>query len=328
MTRIQSPIRPQPKPVAEQDAAARPQAPAANTVAQAARAVGAADLAKYVSSFSGSAPPKSRDTASTGATKLADKDLGVIPQHQGNTNACGTTSLANVMGYFGLPNDRAKIDDAIRPFDMFTAPDRMVDYARANGMRAEIKNNATLEDVASMVDQGVPPMVLIDPDEGDNFALHYVTVSGYERGPDGKISDVVIADSATGSRYTMSAEEFQQKWDKLQVGALGIALNSGLNNVMITAVPNDGRKITGADGVARPAADISLPSSGPLSGGFARGIANILSLGGQLIEKGWGALKQAGSAVVDTLGKAAHAVGDFFGDVGRGVGNFFKGLFG
>jgi hypothetical protein len=208
--------------------------------------------------------------------KLSPNDLGVLAQDQGNTNACGTTSLANVMTHWGKPTTHEQIDQSIRAFNVFTAPDKIVDYARANGMRSEIKTDANVEDLAKMVDQGVPPIVLMDPDESNNANLHYITVTGYNRDSSGKISDVVIADSAGGRRYTMPADEFQKKWNDLKMGGV----STGLSNVMITTVPNDGRTVVGGDGVSRKASDIQLPTSSltsDIKSGFARLAANGVS---------------------------------------------------
>ncbi len=215
--------------------------------------------------------------------KLSPNDLGVLAQNQGNTNACGTTSLANVMTHWGMPRTHEQIDKSIRPFDLFTAPDKLVSYARDNGLRAELKSDASLDDLAKMVDQGVPPIVLMDPDSDNNANLHYVTVTGYNRDANGKIKDLVIADSAGGYRYTMPAAEFQKKWDNLKMGGIG----TGLNNVMITTVPKDGRMITGGDGVQRRASDIQLPKNSfwsNLKSGFARGVANIIANGASFFE--------------------------------------------
>jgi hypothetical protein len=216
------------------------------------------------------------EPAPSGAIKLAANDLGVLAQNQGNTNACGTTSMANVMTYWGKPTTHNEIDKSIRAFDVFTAPDKLVDYARDHGLRAEIKTDASVDDLAKMVDQGVPPIILMDPDSGSNANLHYMTVTGYNRDASGKISDVVVADSAGGNRYTMSAQELQQKWGDLKMQGV----STGLSNVMISTVPNDGRSVVGGDGVSRKASDIQLPSSSltsDIKSGFARVAANSIS---------------------------------------------------
>lgn len=234
--------------------------------------------------------------APSGATKLSPNDLGVLAQDQGNTNACGTTSLANVMTHWGMPRTHEQIDESIRPFNLFTAPDKLVEYARDNGMRAELKADASLDDLARMVDQGAPPIVLMDPDKDDNANLHYVTVTGYTRDASGKLSELVIADSAGGHRYTMPVEQFQKQWDNLKLGGIG----TGLNNVMMTAVPKDGRMVTGGDGVQRRVSDIQLPKTSfwsNLKSGFARTVASAITSGANLASK----------------------VGDFFGKLWKGL---------
>jgi hypothetical protein len=208
-----------------------------------------------------------------------------------------------VMTHWGMPRNHDQIDDSIRAFEMFTAPDKLVEYARNNGMRADMKVDANLNDIAKMVDQGAPPIVLIDPDQDNNAVLHYVTVTGYNRDAQGNISELIIADSAGGNRYAMSAEEFQKQWDNLKLGGVP----TGLNNVMITAVPNDGRSVVGGDGQTRNVNEIDLPKSSfwsNLKSGFARGVANVLSNVTNVAEDVWNGAKAVGNAVgnaVDTV---------------------------
>ena len=111
----------------------------------------------------------------------------MLAQDQGNTNACGTTSLANVLTDWGKPTTHEQVDSDIRHFDLFTAPDKIVDYARDHGMRAELKADASVNDLAKMIDQGVPPIVLMDPDSDSNANLHYMTVTGYNKDASGKM---------------------------------------------------------------------------------------------------------------------------------------------
>jgi predicted double-glycine peptidase len=264
-----------------------------------------------------------------------------LAQDQGNTNACGTTSLANVLTHWGKPTTHQQVDSDIRHFDMFTAPDKIVEYARDHGMRAELKADASVNDLAKMIDQGVPPIVLMDPDSDKNANLHYVTVTGYNKDASGKITDLVIADSAGGDRYTMPVEEFQKKWDNLKMGGIG----TGLNNVMISVVPNDGRKITGGDGVTRSASDIKLPKSSLWSNiktSLARGVANLLAnvtTGAAKIWEGakkvWGGIKSAASTVwggvtkaADTVWGGVKAAGNAIGNAAKSAVNTVKGWFG
>jgi predicted double-glycine peptidase len=301
MTKIGGPLRPAraqtPKDVAP--------AEAPRAAATVARVAGFSNLSSFNAPGAAGRASEPFGRAPSGAVKLSPNDLGVLAQNQGNTNACGTTSLANVMTHWGMPRTHEQIDQSIRPFDLFTAPDKLVEYARASGMRADIKADATLDDLTRMIDQGVPPIVLMDPDSDKNANLHYVTVTGYNRDAHGNISELVIADSAGGHRYTMSAEEFQQKWDNLKLGGIG----TGLNNVMITAIPNDGRMITGGDGVQRRASDIQLPRTSfwsNLKSGFARGVANLIANAASFGQSAWNGVKAVGSAI----GNAAEAIGN------------------
>lgn len=180
------------------------------------------------------------------------------------------------MTYWGMPRAHLQIDDRIRPFDLFTPPDGILGYARANRMRAEMKVNASIEDVARVIDHGVPPIALIDPGSRGDLYLHYVTVTGYGRRADGRIDEVVIADPASGTTYAMSADAFVEKWSRLKLAHVAI----GLNRVMISAVPDDGRAIVGADGIERRASRIALPRStlrGRLQSAPARGIASLIA---------------------------------------------------
>lgn len=230
------------------------------------------------------------------AAPPASHQLNVVQQDQGGTNACGTSSLAAVLSYWGRPTNHQEIDAAIRHFDLFTAPDAIVAYARDHGMKSELKAGASLEDLASMLDQGVPPIVIIDPDDGDNLNLHYVTVSGYQRDDRGHVSSLVIADSATNTTYVMDAKEFQQKWGQLKLGGAA----TGLNNVMISIVPADDREIRGADGNTRRASDIALPQSSlssTVESLFARGVASAASGVTTAADAVWQGVQAVGNAV-------------------------------
>lgn len=301
MTRIREPATPLRLRTPEE--ARTTGAPTATPTAQPARPLGFSGLSLFKGPGSGTPSASGFGTAPSGARKLSPNDLGVITQDQGNTNACGTTSLANVMTHWGMPRTHDQIDDSIRAFEMFTAPDKLVEYSRNNGMRADMKVDASLNDLAKMVDQGAPPIVLIDPDQDNNATLHYVTVTGYNRDAQGNISELIIADSAGGNRYAMSAEEFQKQWDNLKLGGVP----TGLNNVMITAVPNDGRSVVGGDGQTRNVNDIELPRSSlwsNLKSGLARGVANLLSNVTNMAENVWNGAKAVGNAVgnaVDTV---------------------------
>lgn len=201
--------------------------------------------------------------ASTGSTKRASR-LNVVLQGQGLSNACGTTSLAMLLSYWGIPTTHAQIDAVIRRTNMPTSPDDLVRYAESLGMRASLKTDASLDDLTAMLDQGVPVQVLIDPLDPtgtmpvnrNDAILHYVNVTGYQRGPDGRISTLTICDPGReGYRYTIPAGEFEKLWSNLKL----MGAETGINRLMIAMAPGDGRDVVGLDGKVRKAQDIRLP---------------------------------------------------------------------
>src|SRR5689334_22772778 len=70
---------------------------------------------------------------------------GTMPLYdQGNTNGCGTTSLAMIMSYLlGRPVTQAEVDHAIRRMDVFTSPRDMIEFAQANGLAAAGYNHGS-----------------------------------------------------------------------------------------------------------------------------------------------------------------------------------------
>lgn len=201
--------------------------------------------------------------STTSSTKRSNR-LNVVLQGQGLSNACGTTSLAMLLSYWGIPTTHGQIDAVIRRTNMPTSPDDLVRYAESLGMRASLTTDASLDDLASMLDQGVPVQVLIDPLDPsgtmpvnrNDAILHYVNVTGYQRGPDGRIASLTICDPGReGYRYSVPAGEFEKLWSNLKL----LGAETGINRLMIAMAPGDGRDVVGLDGKVRKAQDIRFP---------------------------------------------------------------------
>lgn len=194
-----------------------------------------------------------------------DPETGLVGAQQ----SCGTTSLAMILNHFkpGV-TDQATIDQQIRRANngSFTSPADIVEVARGNGFRAEMKNNASVEDLTAMLDQGVPVQVIMEPmanDKGVNgpdaqdMGIHYVAVNGYERDPSGKLSSIIISDP-WGMHYKMPVDEFSRRWGNQRLKGLP----SGLSHFMITMVPKDGQiKKPGTPPTMIDANSIKLPTT-------------------------------------------------------------------
>jgi predicted double-glycine peptidase len=177
----------------------------------------------------------------------------------GKSNGCGTTTLGMILSYLkGQPGaySRAKIDGSIRRQDMASSPYNLADYARAQGMRTASRNNASLDDLTTMIDQGVPVLTMIEPSDPNDMVLHYVAVTGYTRGADGKVQDVTIANPAGGELQTLSVDEWTRKWGHLKLEGK----STGINNFMIAVAPKDDTPIRGKDGTVRKGSEIALPA--------------------------------------------------------------------
>jgi uncharacterized protein YvpB len=232
------------------------------------------------------------------------------------SNACGTTSLSMLMNYHNpgkAANNRNTIDNAIRNGDMFTAPDDVVGYARKNGYKAEIKNDASFSDIQSMLDKGLPVEVLIDPGSTTDFNLHYITVTGYEKDAAGNITKVIVNDPAKNGRTELSYDDFMGKWSDLKMGGIP----TGMNRVMMTICPNDNRTIVGLDGVSRKAKDISLPKD-PWGRMFSD------ALPAQTLGKGW--LDLVNGYKNKDAGKIAHGLANLAASLGPVLLNSLVGL--
>ena len=88
-----------------------------------------------------------------------------MPYYKQEGNSCGTTTLAEIMSYLGVPMTQADVDAGIRRMNIFTAPDDMIEFARDHGLEAEGYNHGTWEEVKSMIDAGYPVQAMVNGDD-------------------------------------------------------------------------------------------------------------------------------------------------------------------
>ena len=227
-------------------------------------------------------------------------------QGQGNTNACGTTSLSAILSYWAhVPGaySHQQLDADLRLGDSPTFPTSIVPFLERNGFRASLRNQAAVADLKAMIDQGVPVQVLIDTGKDDDLYLHYVAVVDYTTDANGEITGIVTADSnlngGTGGRREYPLSEFQAMWDGLKLNGM----STGLSNVMITALPKESVPVKGKDGRVRQTDAIELPEPHPV--GWQSRVAGAF----------WGlglAGRSGGRSVFNTLIAGVQEVGRLF----------------
>src|SRR5688572_21378456 len=180
-------------------------------------------------------------TAPAGATQHHLPDVGKMDFiDQGDSNGCGSTSLAMVLSYFDINISREDIDKAIRRANnsLGATPQDEIEFARKQGLEAEGYNNGSWEQVKSMIDQGYPVMASvtgmgISEMNSDSYTpsgtklpdgRHQIVITGYETGPDGK--EYVLfhdpnsgdTDKSKGVEKKISLDDFKRAWGKSDFG--------------------------------------------------------------------------------------------------------------
>lgn len=230
-------------------------------------------LNRTISALSSGAPPP--PPAPMGVNPLTNQvpplngntifpgDVDTMPFFdQGRTNGCGTTSLAMIMSYLGIPTTQANVDHEVRRSDIFSPPAQLVDYAREHGLEAEMYNNGTWNELKSYVDRGIPTQCVISADNSGDFAtLHYVAVVGYGTDPTTGKDYVLLHDPndpfnpVTGTAQTvvrMELDEFMSKWSKPPAGFENFFIAYGPNGTDLPWSRTDGLEgtLATASGVA------------------------------------------------------------------------------
>lgn len=228
------------------------------------------------------------------ALKVIRPGLFRLQEQKGNS--CGTTSLSMVLKFWQghtLENTVTTIDQHIRangslelalpggvkniPIDGFTAPRAIVDYAKAHGMRAGMRNHASLSELKSYLDKGVPLMCLTDwnfsggsyeaPAGGapDGKSLHWVDIIGYEykTNPDTQKQEMYLTiGNPWGVVQQVSETDFTKVWSKLNLEVPGgKKIDTGMDRLFVAMVPRDDeRPVISPAGTSLPAGEISIPS--------------------------------------------------------------------
>ncbi|MBD3315497.1 MAG: hypothetical protein GF344_06895, partial [Chitinivibrionales bacterium] len=151
-----------------------------------------------------------RDQTAT-QPKFSSSPLNYPRFDQGDTNACGTTSLAMIMCGLGKEYSPAEIDARIRRFDTGTSVQNMIDFARGNGLSAECYNGASLSEIKHHLAAGRGVQVLLDTAEASAVADHYAVVTGFSTNRKGN-ELIHLIDPDGGKDVTMSTDEFMERW--------------------------------------------------------------------------------------------------------------------
>ena len=126
-------------------------------------------------------------------------------------NYCGQFAMSTLLNGMGIETDPQKVYQESNPAGIFTAPPTIVEYLRMNGIKAKMKNQASVNDIVKRIDDGKPVMVLVDSGDG---IPHWICITGYDTDDKGNVTSVRMRDSYWGTRgpHTMSISDFEKAW--------------------------------------------------------------------------------------------------------------------
>ncbi|PKL47455.1 MAG: hypothetical protein CVV42_12865 [Candidatus Riflebacteria bacterium HGW-Riflebacteria-2] len=273
-------------------------------------------------------------------------------------NYCGQFAMTSVFKGLGIDKEAQDIYKATNPRGIFTAPPVLVDYLNKNGVKAQQRQNCSIEDIAKKIDDGKPVIVLVDSGSG---TPHWVNIYGYTRDESGKIISVRMRDSywGTDSGHEMDIHEFNTAW-KHPFGDTFIGKVAGYSNLMIdingssSGTPfSTATEDNMASGINEVVTGWSNRDWGQLAGGVSKLVLGIpgavVSIGSRLPSAigstmtSWGKDRMnqggvgntilggaavAGGSVLRAGGWVANQIGNASSSVAKAIGNGIKSLFG
>jgi uncharacterized protein YvpB len=163
-------------------------------------------------------------------------DHSVEPFWQGDTNGCGTTSLAIAMnalatlkGKVGATITQEQLDRK-RPFDSYTAPGTLVKLAKEHGYFAEQYNGSSFQEIQSHLNNKHLVIALHNAisAQGKPGPLHYCVIHGYQDSLETSQKKLLIADPGrkdkTNNKFELSYDDFCQYWERPRLGPLFIGV--------------------------------------------------------------------------------------------------------
>jgi hypothetical protein len=297
----------------------------------------------------GSSIGTSTSALTAGGNQLPDQGPtgATMPFYKQHGNACGTTTLAEIMSYLGVPMTQDDIDNVIRKLDTFTAPGDMVQFARDHGLEAEGYNNGSWDQVKAMIDAGHPVQALVEGDDSVSVSdggtpgkfsvsgLHYIAITGYGTDPATGEQYVTYHDPNRGSEQRMSVSDFEKMWGNVPGGFNNYFMAYGAKGSNLPPGNNDGIQgtmgtLNGVTNITNGLGRIWPPCS---FGGELHGIAETFGGIFQTVGCGIGAALQIGSSWLNNevegipvLQQIVQPFGDLINGAGAVLGDVFNGF--
>jgi hypothetical protein len=262
---------------------------------------------------------------------------------QGTSNGCGTTSLAMVMSYLGVPETKSQIDAVIRQLDIFTSPEDITGFATSHGLQAQGYNHGAWENIESFIPLGQPCICLINanysyPDNSTINGFHYVAITGFGVDPTNNQRYAIFHDpNFTTSEMVLFESQFVQMGDNMGWGFRDyfMAFATFASKEPLPPGNRDGIQgvlgtLEGVTNITNGIGNIIHPSS---VGSIFHGIFQFVGGVVETIGSGIGTLLQVGGqwlhdvvSDIPVLSNIIQPIGDIINGVGAIVGDVFNGV--
>ena len=127
---------------------------------------------------------------------------------------CGASALQGCFFYYGFePREVDLVKELNVDPEIGVEPDKIVKVCAKYGLRAEMKENMSIDDLKENIDAGVPTLLIVQawPDEPIDWKTeydwaHYVVAIGYDD------KRVYFEDPASSIRTWVTYEELNVRW--------------------------------------------------------------------------------------------------------------------
>ncbi len=131
-----------------------------------------------------------------------------VPFVKQRDNFCGPASLSAVLAYYGINIPKEIIADKVyNPKLKGALITDLEDYVKSLGIRAETKKGS-LEELKRLIDQKVPPIILVDLGRFFVSLPHYMVVVGYQE-------DSFVLHTGYEEGKVIKAKKLDKIWERM-----------------------------------------------------------------------------------------------------------------
>lgn len=149
---------------------------------------------------------------------------------QAADNTCAQATTCVLLNYWGVKQDYQALVNQQNHFNLATHYSKIVEYMKSRGLDAKAYRGGNVSFLKSLVDQGKPPIVLLEFNN-DLMEQHYITVVGYNEAK----GTIIFHDSIDGPYQQLSEEAFTDMWQSKHLANLPILGGANYQGLIIEA---------------------------------------------------------------------------------------------